>query len=53
MSMDIKNVYQLTPRQIERLMNKFKETKGYLKYLKHKEEGDMEFINNMIDVPII
>ncbi|CAH8857447.1 unnamed protein product [Trichobilharzia szidati] len=41
MSRDPKNVYQLTPKQIERLIKKFKQTAGYQKYLKDKESGDL------------
>nr|CAX73964.1 hypothetical protein [Schistosoma japonicum] len=41
MSKDPKNVYQLTPKQIERLINKFKQTMGFQKYLKDKRSGEL------------
>ncbi|VDO70708.1 unnamed protein product [Schistosoma margrebowiei] len=41
MSRDPKNVYQLTSRQIERLINKFKQTNGFQKYLKDKQSGEL------------
>ncbi|KAG5451951.1 Nucleolar protein 16 [Clonorchis sinensis] len=39
MSRDPKNVYQLTPKQLERLIGKFKKTPGYQQYLSQKETG--------------
>ncbi|CAH8289852.1 unnamed protein product, partial [Heterobilharzia americana] len=41
MSRDPKNVYQLTPRQIERLINKFKQTNGFRKYINDKKSGEL------------
>ncbi|CAH8561306.1 unnamed protein product [Schistosoma curassoni] len=41
MSRDPKNVYQLTSKQIERLINKFKQTTGFQKYLKDKQSGEL------------
>ncbi|CAH8475905.1 unnamed protein product [Schistosoma turkestanicum] len=49
MSRDPKNVYQLTAKQIERLINKFKQTTGFQKYLKDKQSGELvvdELFNN-------
>ncbi|OON22761.1 hypothetical protein X801_01335 [Opisthorchis viverrini] len=39
MSRDPKNVYQLTPKQLQRLIGKFKKTPGYQQYLSQKETG--------------
>ncbi|CAH8577411.1 unnamed protein product [Schistosoma rodhaini] len=41
MSRDPKNVYQLTSKQIERLINKFKQTSGFQNYLKDKQSGEL------------
>ncbi|CAH8566924.1 unnamed protein product [Heterobilharzia americana] len=48
MSRDPKNVYQLTPRQIERLINKFKQTNGFRKYINDKKSGEL-IVSHLFD----
>ncbi|CAI2729530.1 unnamed protein product [Schistosoma spindalis] len=52
MSRDPKNVYQLTPKQIERLINKFKQTTGFQKYLKDKQSGELD-IDELFNVELM
>ncbi|THD24044.1 Nucleolar protein 16 [Fasciola hepatica] len=42
MARDPRNVYQHTPKQLERLIEKFKKTTGYVQYMERKQAGTFD-----------
>lgn len=51
MAKDQRNVYQHTPKQLEKLINKFKNTAGYAQYLERKQSGTFD-ITAIFDIPV-